>query len=336
MKSVFEVMKLLLSIFLLCLCATLSAQNLLQGRITNKENGEPVPFVNIGVLNTSVGTSALENGTFQISIPDHLMEGKLTFSAVGFERFQTEIESIDMSEPLKVELTQSTRQLADVVVSRRGLQQGTWGRKKDGPGKRGINIFSENGGSAIATYVRLEEEPLIIDEIKLFISENELDNFQVRCRLLEVTQDGIPGNDLLLENVIVESSIKSGWLIFQLADLDIFLPKEFFLSFEWIMTEEARKAYSRFIMNRNKKLSWLPANGTIQNGKMIYLNASDKRVRKPLSPEQHMQVNQEDYPKTLFAIRKPKKNTRTFVKTSSMDAWRPLDELLVAYIQFRY
>ncbi|MEZ2413903.1 TonB-dependent receptor domain-containing protein [Muriicola sp. E247] len=78
---------------------------------------EPVPFVNIRLKNTNIGTSGTADGTY---ILENLQPGKyqLMASAIGFEGFRTEV-ILSENENLKldIELIPSVENLDDIVVS---------------------------------------------------------------------------------------------------------------------------------------------------------------------------------------------------------------------------
>lgn len=58
---------------------------ILTGNIKNANN-EPIPFANIGIVNTNIGTATNINGYFEFSFPyrDTVIIG---ISTVGYERF---------------------------------------------------------------------------------------------------------------------------------------------------------------------------------------------------------------------------------------------------------
>lgn len=49
------------------------------------ETNQPIPFANIGILDSHVGTLSNTDGTFSIDIPEALLGDDLIFSALGFE-----------------------------------------------------------------------------------------------------------------------------------------------------------------------------------------------------------------------------------------------------------
>src|SRR2546423_15313134 len=61
---------LLLFLFSIVLAPAASAQRRVTGRVTDQVSGAPVPGAAIQVQGTALGTSAADDGTFAISVPD--------------------------------------------------------------------------------------------------------------------------------------------------------------------------------------------------------------------------------------------------------------------------
>lgn len=69
-------------IIFLAVCQTAVCQSTIEGRVVDAESGKPIPFVSIGILGTSKGTSSNLNGQFTLSISKPVT---LKFSCVGYE-----------------------------------------------------------------------------------------------------------------------------------------------------------------------------------------------------------------------------------------------------------
>jgi hypothetical protein len=67
-------------IYLLLFCAAANAQ--VQGTVTDGTTYEPIPFVNVWVLNKDKGTTADENGKYILAAAE--ATDTLLFSAVGY------------------------------------------------------------------------------------------------------------------------------------------------------------------------------------------------------------------------------------------------------------
>ena len=101
----------------LMLCAGLSmsyGQMRLIGQLTDSSTGLPIPFANIGILNSKVGTISNTDGTFEISIPDSLKSRKIVFSAIGYE--QRKITSFELNKESNLRLKPVITRLQNIEI----------------------------------------------------------------------------------------------------------------------------------------------------------------------------------------------------------------------------
>lgn len=77
-------MRLKTTLLLFIISINLIAQKRIYGLITDSGSKSPIQFVNIGIINTTVGTASFEDGTFEIDIPDKYVGKRLRFSAIGY------------------------------------------------------------------------------------------------------------------------------------------------------------------------------------------------------------------------------------------------------------
>ena len=86
------------------------------------------------------------------------------------------------------------------------------------------------------------EFPLYVRTASLRILRNNLKSIRFRMRIQEVSVSGIPGNDLLHQNMIVESTMRNGLLVFDLSPLKFVVTQPFFITFEQLTTKDDRIA----------------------------------------------------------------------------------------------
>ncbi len=110
-------MKSRFCLFVFCFFAFWSgvqAQYTVRGKVVS--NGAPVPFASIGILNSSKGTSANENGDFLLdNIPTK--EVQLQVSAVGYSRKTIRVVFKTNAHYQKIELTEESSSLDEVVIT---------------------------------------------------------------------------------------------------------------------------------------------------------------------------------------------------------------------------
>ena len=109
--------KTILIALIYCLLSfTLAGQRYISGRVTDAEDGFPIPSVTVFIANTTVGTTTDAEGYYKLRIPS---EGffQLSVSHVGYQSFIKDIESDN--KPVTLNIAMNIRELDEVVVSKK-------------------------------------------------------------------------------------------------------------------------------------------------------------------------------------------------------------------------
>jgi CubicO group peptidase (beta-lactamase class C family) len=232
-----------------------AAQTRLSGKVVSRTGQAGIAYVNIGIPRSPVGTLSNADGTFTLTIPAGYQADTLVFSALGYGKRTVPVGAVGKSAGLTIALSPRTTTLDAITVTAR-------------PGKpqsfelgnryfKGGNIYgdSTSGGGAMALLIENKypsfhadlQFPAYVQEARLRISRNTLPEFKVRARLMSVdTLTGLPGKDLFEKSVVVASSIRKGWLHFDLSSLNLRLDgPACFLVFEWILEDKDRLSLLR-------------------------------------------------------------------------------------------
>lgn len=96
--------------------ANVYSQNIIRGKIVDKHSGEPLPGVNILLVNTNTGSSSDSNGEFELS---DIPSGKHTirFSHIGFNEINLEIIIPSEEEYLIVEMEEESEEIEEVFIN---------------------------------------------------------------------------------------------------------------------------------------------------------------------------------------------------------------------------
>ena len=238
---------------------TLYAQSTIKGKILTRVNNEPIAYANIGITRTNVGTVSNQDGSFSIIIPDRLANDSLTISSLGFSKKTIALKFFKQKETI-IYLNEKRTLLQAVVVS---------------PQKPNVKLYelgnsAFNGGvlEADTTYCgrsyalliennhsRLKNKqvfPAYLEKARIRILRNNQPSFKFRLRLNELdTLTGVPGKDLLEKSIVLESTMRNGWLTFDLSHLNYEVTRPFFVTFEQIVDLDDRieiaDGYRKFI-----------------------------------------------------------------------------------------
>ena len=76
-----------------------------RGMVVDARTQEPIPYANIGILDTEIGTLSNEDGSFSIKIPIEYQVKNLLFSSVGYKRKSIPLLTISKSSSMQVPCT---------------------------------------------------------------------------------------------------------------------------------------------------------------------------------------------------------------------------------------
>ncbi|HWB26153.1 MAG TPA: carboxypeptidase-like regulatory domain-containing protein [Chitinophagaceae bacterium] len=115
-------------VILFCFVQAKGQTFVVQGKVTDRETGQPVPGASVFLSNTSVGTAANAKGEFVLhDIPAGKFD--LVISSLGYETYVVNISGQQVSQPLVIQLKPKANELASVVVGNYEKDGWTrWGR----------------------------------------------------------------------------------------------------------------------------------------------------------------------------------------------------------------
>ncbi len=108
----------LLLVVLWSLTGIATAQNLVSGKITSQDNGEPIPGVSVVLKGTNIGTTTTNEGTYKLTAP--ATATTLVFSFVGFTTQETPINNRSI---IDISMVTDLRQLQEIVVTALGIKK---------------------------------------------------------------------------------------------------------------------------------------------------------------------------------------------------------------------
>ena len=262
------------------LITTCGLGQIVEGKIMDHSTKRTLAYVNIGILNSPIGTISNEDGTFSIRIPPTHTGDSLIFSMLGYERQVIQVRLLPDKSDLTIYLKEKPTTLETVTIE--GSQKKAKAYQLGNRYSKGGLIYCDSvaAGSAIALlienkYPSFHEDlvfPVFAAEARLFINRNTMDSFKVRIRFLSKDQKtGLPGRDFFHQSIVVTSSIRQGWISFDLMPYRILIQdSSFFLAFEWIMGERDRlNLLNQYYEYRTQNPDKVTADTVIVDGKKV-------------------------------------------------------------------
>ena len=200
----------------------------LKFRVINAETQEPISYVNVGVLNKSIGTNSDINGevTFKFSLDDMNSNDLIVISCIGYYKKSLKLSELLYLDNKTVELQPKTSVLKEVTISDRELKARILGKKSKGALTH-VNIYSvkdsiDDGLSQEFGVILKNKRNCIINSFNFFLSSNNFDNIKFRFILYEYMHDGSIGNYLIDDHIYFEvKNSHIGWVQVDLNSYEI-------------------------------------------------------------------------------------------------------------------
>ena len=207
----------------------------LVGQVIDAATDEPLPYVNIGLVNQNIGTVTDEAGYFELEVPGNgYADATLRFSMIGFEPQDFRLHDYRDQKILTVPLKEKATALEEVVLTtkRNKYQTKILGNKTTS--QLIYAAFTTNKlGNEMGFLVRGRKNPMILKKFNVSLVENDYGPIRFRLNFYDL-KDGLPNETLLNENIIVETDIQSGIVSKDLTPYEIVIDQDFFVAIEWI------------------------------------------------------------------------------------------------------
>ncbi|WP_299536578.1 carboxypeptidase-like regulatory domain-containing protein [Ulvibacterium sp.] len=228
-------------IWLLSFSWTCGAQTEYEGQVIDAETGNPISYVNIGIVAKSIGTVSNGDGIFRLQIDARDLEGEnsVLFSCLGYRTLEVplaRLKSLDREYP-KVKMEPEALELNEVVVTN---VDGRFIKDNVGYPYIGDEIFGywkDNIalGGELATRILVKKGPRILKRITFEIISNPSDSILVRVNFYD--DDGklrLPGTNLNKSGKNILCTIPKGPRSLQvdLKDFNIQVDDNFIASLE--------------------------------------------------------------------------------------------------------
>ena len=228
---------LLLSCCILSLFLSLpiGAQTFVIGQVIDAATKEPLPYVNIGLLNKNIGTVSDETGYFELEVnTEQNSRDTLRFSMIGFETKSYTLNDFINQNEIEVYLTEKSTALDEVILSskRKNYQTKILGNKTTS--KALYAAFTSNKlGNEMGFIVRARKHPMILKKFNISLVENDYGPIKFRLNIYDVL-NGLPNKTLLTDNLFIETEESSGIVSLDLTPYEIIIDQDFFIAIEWI------------------------------------------------------------------------------------------------------
>lgn len=211
--------------------STIATRNI-KGRVIDDENGEPVPYVNLGFPLRMSGTVSDAEGWFSLEIDDKEKEDTLIVSCTGYNKIGISIGDLAGIELIK--LTKSQERLQEVVIESKGLKEAVIGNRA-----RSKFISTPFGykhlGAEMGVKMQVKHAPTYVEAFNVNIPHNRLRGRAIFRLNIYNIKDDKPDRSILDENILIPiESEQTGKVAISLKDYNIVLREDVIVCLEWV------------------------------------------------------------------------------------------------------
>lgn len=222
-------------IFILAFCMlwhVFFTQTLCKGRLIDASTRLPVEFANIGIVGKGIGTVTNENGEYNFSVPDSLLNETLKISMIGYKSESLRVK--EFQKQVEIKLSQSATVLNEVAVSAKKTKFKILGN--DTRSKSVSAGFKNNSlGAELGIRLNIKHPQTHLRKVMFNVNANSLDKLPIfRLNVYAVDKQGGLQENILKQNIIISPTEKTGYTEFDLTPYNIFVDDDVVIAIEWI------------------------------------------------------------------------------------------------------
>ncbi|MGI9530143.1 carboxypeptidase-like regulatory domain-containing protein [Lutimonas sp.] len=222
----------------------------LKGSIKSQKDLSSLSFVNIGILNSEIGTVSNKKGKFELQIPMNEAFDSIRISMIGYKPKKVAIEDLTTTiDSIEIFLEEDIAELNEIV-----LKTKTWKKKKLGnqtiSNFIGHLFYYDQLGKEMGIKLNVNKKPNFVEAFNFHISYNRFSAKSFfRLNMYEI-EDGKPGKNIVNQNIIIGIEPKqTGMISIDLEPNDIVLTKDVIATLEWIDTEGEMKPTEALVIS---------------------------------------------------------------------------------------
>ncbi len=238
----------------------------LEGKVCGAD-GTGLPYVNLGVPGRNQGTVSRPDGSFRLVLKEVRTDDTVRVSLVGYRTLDLALAQITKSASrsgLRLTLKEQTQALPEVVVRTDASVVKVLGNPTESrffSGGFGPNQL----GAQIGIPIRGRKKPMRVEKVDFHVSYNTYDSLTLRLNVYRL-ENGMPGPNLLRENVLLRLGKQTGRFAFDLSGQDLVIREDVLVALELL---DGQGAETRFFLSAG-----------VFNGATYYRRASQGTWRK--------------------------------------------------------
>jgi len=237
-------------IFIFCFLISTSGISQVRGIILNVETHKPVPYSNIGIENSIIGTTSDIDGHF--SFKESILGKRLVISSVGFET-QHHLVTDSLVE---IYLQPKIYELSNIIVNPNRKKLNVVANEI--PSRNCSNYLVCSGYPWITgkyfEYKKEYENVRFIKEVKILVT-SKIDSAKFNLRIIEANEKGEPLDNISKRNIIAVTNKGTHIITLNLEDKNLIFPEHgLFVALEWLIIDGNKYEFSYSMKGERKKI----------------------------------------------------------------------------------
>lgn len=230
-----------LCFLLLVLAISANAQTVYKGHVIDASSGEPIPFVNIGILGGNIGTVSDQRGEFRLEVRSDKASflDILRFSSLGYRTQEVRLSRLDEeADDLLLRLEPEPIALNEVVLSTSDLFQVEEEIGYPDLEGKGIGYWKDSValGGELATAILVDEGLRKLNTLFFYVLHNPSDSVRFRINFYKSSSSklGYPTQNLNEsgKNILYTLTGNNILAVVDLEPYDIWIKNDFIVSLE--------------------------------------------------------------------------------------------------------
>lgn len=200
---------------------------------------QAIPYANIGIIGTNVGTVSTPDGSFSLYLKKEVNEEQVVrISHLRYEAKDFTIASLLLLNHGTIRLEESAISLATVEVRPTGTQIKKLGHTKTSTQR--VTNFSiskqpnQNLGAAIGKKFNLGKYPVQLNNFQFYIANNNFDTVRFQIDIYSL-KNGKPHKHINTQPIIIEiNEQQKGWITIDLQPYTIYTKGKIAITATWI------------------------------------------------------------------------------------------------------
>lgn len=258
--------KLLFSFLSILIGCTLNAQSI-SAKIIDNETSEPLPFVNIGIKDSKLGTVSDYNGDFELNTGS--TKSILVLSYIGYETLELIASDLEMNESIAMQAIPFMIDEVEITNTNFDKELILGVRNENGRGKS-IGFGNAQLGTELGALIEIKKESYI-KSVNFVLNHAKGDSLLLRVNIYNY-ENGEIGEKMLKHNVYIKDLQRKGRFTIDLEEYELILHNNVLLSLEWLRD---------FDENGNKLITFDTKKSRKLAGTFIRTNKTQDFIRLP-------------------------------------------------------